>query len=108
MQLPVEVFTFSTPLHLQTLNHGGKRLEVGIVRNDLNNCLVERQLFVSLMEPPGSIRFLSLRARTSLLAQFTDISALLTYFHSPTFAGTDPVNAGRPLAALISAPGPRG
>jgi hypothetical protein len=109
MQLPVEVFTFSTPLHLQTLNHGGKRLEVGIVRNDLrcdcHICLVERHLFVSLMEPPGSIRFLSLRARTSLLAQFTDISELLAYFHSPTFAGTDPVNAGRLLAALISARG---
>jgi DNA-directed RNA polymerase specialized sigma24 family protein len=64
-------------------------------------CKVERSLFLSLAEPPGSEQFSSLARSAPPLANFASISGLLDHLHGPRNGETIQPSAGEVLRALI-------
>jgi hypothetical protein len=51
------------------------------LRCNCHICKVERHLFISLSEPPGSVQFLALVSSSSPLSKFTSVSQLLEDLH---------------------------
>jgi len=62
---------------------------------------VERHIFELLAEPPGSARFLTLAANSTVLAKFTNVSELLAYLHSPRSSDYACPETGAVMAALV-------
>jgi len=66
-------------------------------------CSVERLLFLSVAEPPGSERFLKLAANSSVLTTFINASALIHHLHNQKDGDYCPPSVSEVLAALIQA-----
>jgi hypothetical protein len=65
-------------------------------------CKVERHLFTSLSEPPGSVQFSTLTLTSPPLAKFTSVSDLLGDLHAKRNADSTGPLAGELLAALLN------
>lgn len=66
-------------------------------------CSVERLLFLSVAEPPGTERFLKLAANSPVLATFINASALIHHLHNQKDGDYCPPSVSEVLAALIQA-----
>jgi len=66
-------------------------------------CSVERLLFLSVAEPPGTERFLKLAANSSVLTTFINASALIHHLHNQKDGDYCPPSVSEVLAALIQA-----
>ena len=65
-------------------------------------CKVERHLFTSLSEPPGSVQFSTLTFTSPPLAKFTSVSELLGDLHARRNGESTGPLAGELLAALLT------
>ena len=65
-------------------------------------CKVERYLFTSLSEPPGSVQFSTLTSTSPPLAKFTSVSDLLGDLHARRNGDSTGPLAGELLAALLT------
>ena len=65
-------------------------------------CKVERHLFTSLSEPPGSVQFSTLMLASPPLAKFTSVSHLLGDLHAKRNGDSTGPLAGELLAALLN------
>lgn len=66
-------------------------------------CSVERLLFLSVAEPPGTERFLKLAANSPGLTTFINASALIHHLHNQKDGDYRPPSVSEVLAALIQA-----
>jgi len=73
------------------------------LRCDCHICKVEGHIFDLLAEPRSTAWFLTLAASSPVLANFTNISELLAYLHSPRTGDYDWSDAGATLTALVGA-----
>ena len=102
---------FDVCLCVQQELPSGRSLRRGFRRNPIKKklnchcaiCKVERSLFLSLAEPPGSEQFSSLARSAPPLANFASISGLLGHLHAHHNAETIQPSAGVVLRALIEA-----
>lgn len=66
-------------------------------------CSIERLLFLSVAEPPGTERFLKLAATSAVLTTFINASALIHHLHNQKDGDYCPPSVSEVLAALIQA-----